>query len=82
MFCQSTSNPRVKATLQNNRILVAVDKSLILLEDKDGKESQLLNFAAEIDCFAVSPSGDIVVCCLSDGNIHGVHIKGIPIFSL
>ena len=79
---QSVKSPRVLAALQNKRILIAVDRSLILLEDENTADCRFLCFDASIDCFAVSKSGDLIVCCLSDGNIHGVYIKGIAVFNL
>lgn len=82
LIFQSIKNPRVNAALQNNKILIAVDKSLVLLEDKSSDDCKFLSFSSEIDCFAVTRSGNLMVCCLADGNVHGVHIKGIPVFNL
>jgi kinetochore-associated protein 1 len=61
---------------------VGVDRSLILLEDESTFDCRFLSFSSEIQAMAVSRSGDLVVCCLADGNIHGVHIKGIPVFNM
>lgn len=70
------------STLQNEKILIAIDKSLIFLEDKSSVDCRFLSFPAEIDCFAHSRAGNLMVCCTSDGNVNGIHIKGIPVFSL
>lgn len=79
---QSVKNPSVFAALQNESIVLAVDKSLVLLEEKSSSDCKFLSFDAVIDCFSVSKTGNLVICCLSDGNIHGVHVKGIPLFNL
>lgn len=75
-------DPNVKGILQNGHIFLCIDKSLILLEDESNTNFNFLSFGSIIDCFAVSKSGDLIVCCLSDGNVHGVHIKGVPLFNL
>lgn len=41
-----------------------------------------LTFGALIDSLAVSNSGNVIICALADGNIHGIYVKGIPIFNL
>lgn len=81
-FLQSLKDPKVKGLLQNGHIFLCIDKSLILLEDESNTNFNFLSFGSIIDCFAVSKSGDLIVCCLSDGNVHGVHIKGVPLFNL
>jgi hypothetical protein len=59
-----------------------VDTSLILLEDEATENTRFLSFGAEINCFAISQSGNYIVCCLKDGNIHAIHTKGVPLFNL
>lgn len=68
--------------MQNDRIVIAIDQSLILLEDENKSECNFLNFGAKIECLIVTDSGNLVICALSDGNIHGVHIKGIAVFNV
>ncbi|CRL07888.1 CLUMA_CG021025, isoform A [Clunio marinus] len=53
----SKRNPKINAQSQSNRTLIAVDKSLILLDNES--ESKFFSFESEIDCFAVSKSDDI-----------------------
>lgn len=45
-------------------------------------ECKFLSFGIKIDTIHLSVSGDLIICALTDGNIHGVHVKGIPIFNL
>lgn len=79
---QVTENPIIKCEVQNKRLVLAIDKSLFLLEDDNVPECNYLSFSANIDSICVSPSGDLVLCALADGNIHGIYIKGVPLFNL
>lgn len=63
-------------------MVLSIDKSLILFDDENFSNCKFLNFEANIDCLIVSSQGTIVICCLSDGNICGVHIKGVVIFNV
>jgi kinetochore-associated protein 1 len=72
----------VKAVLQNKRVFLSVDQDLLLLEDECTNDFKSLTFGSDIDCFAVSKSGDLILVCLADGNIHGVYCKGLPVFNL
>lgn len=63
-------------------MILAIDKSVFLLEDENVAECNYLSFSAHIVAMCVSPSGNLVVCALSDGNVHGIYIKGVPVFNL
>lgn len=75
-------DPKVQAALQDEKMLVSVDKSLILLENENIAECRFLSFAAEIECVEFSNSGNLIICALSDGTVYGVYIKGVPVFNL
>ena len=72
----------MSARIQDQKILVAVDNSLVLIENENDIECKFLSLASQIECIAVSKSGDLVICCLADGNIHGIHIKGSALFNM
>ncbi|XP_011293281.1 uncharacterized protein LOC101899752 [Musca domestica] len=74
-------HPHVQASVQNKRMVVAVDKSIFLLEDELVAKCFVLSFNANIDVLAISHTGNLIVCGLSDGEIHGIYIKGLPLFS-
>ncbi|CAG9801568.1 unnamed protein product [Chironomus riparius] len=78
---ESDTDPVVISSIHNKSIIIGVDKSLIIIEDESTLDCKFLCFGSEINCFAFSSCGTYIVCCLSDGNIHGVHIKGFPIFN-
>lgn len=61
-------------------MVIAIDKTVFLLEDELIAKCSLLSFNAKIDVLALSQTGNLIVCGLSDGEIHGVFIKGIPLF--
>lgn len=63
-------------------MILAVDKSLFLLSDENIVDSAFCGLGCKIDDVAVSPAGDLVICVMADGNIHGIHINGVPLFSL
>ena len=73
---------KLSAKIQNQKILVAVDNSLVLIEDENTIECKFLSFSAQIECIGVSKNGELVICCLADGNIHGIHISGAPLFNM
>lgn len=81
IFLKSDKDPVVISSIQNKSIIIAVDKSLILIEDETTMDCKFLCFGAEINCFTFSLCGSYIVCCLSDGSIHGIHIKGFLIFN-
>lgn len=62
-------------------MVIAIDKTVFLLEDEMIAKCSLLSFNTNIDVLAISQTGNLIVCGLSDGEIHGVFIKGIPLFS-
>lgn len=71
------------AEIQNGKMVLSVDQSLFMLANEELMDSSaFLNFGSQIDAMCVSQSGDLVICALTDGNIHGVHIKGVPVFNL
>ncbi|XP_059610159.1 kinetochore-associated protein 1 [Phlebotomus argentipes] len=78
--CVVRTEPKVHAAVQNGNIVVAVDQSVVLIENE---ECKFLNIPeTQIDCVFTSESGKLVVCCMSNGNISGFSIKGYPLFNL
>lgn len=75
-------HPNVNATFSNTRVAIAIDNSLILFEKETFSNCKFLNFESDVDCLKVSSNGAIVTCALSNGTIHGIHIKGIPLFTV
>ncbi|XP_017466616.1 PREDICTED: uncharacterized protein LOC108359313 [Rhagoletis zephyria] len=74
--------PQVHASLQNQKVVISVDKSLILLEDELVAKCSSLSFNAHIDAVAISNSGNLILVGLRDGEIHGIFIKGLPLFNV
>lgn len=72
--------PKVQAVVKNQKMVVKIDKTIVLLEKENEAVAGLLDFGAAIDCICVSESGSLIICCLSDGGIHVLHIKGYPLF--
>lgn len=63
-------------------MVIAIDKSLLLLEDELVAKCSFLSFSSNIDAIAISNSGNLIVCGLTDGEVHGVYIKGLLLFSV
>lgn len=63
-------------------MVLAVDKGLFLLEDESVAKCNFLNFGSNIEAMTVTLSGTLVLCALTDGNIHVIHINGTPISNL
>ncbi|XP_055841706.1 uncharacterized protein LOC129908902 [Episyrphus balteatus] len=74
--------PQVGASVQNRKMFIAIDKTVVLLEDENIAKCSFLSFNSQIDIVTISNSGNLIVCGLSDGEIHGVCINGIPLFNL
>ncbi|KAH8382179.1 hypothetical protein KR009_002128 [Drosophila setifemur] len=74
--------PEVMASVQCGKMAIAIDKSLLLLEDELVAKCSCLSFGAAIEAIAMSSSGNLIVCGLSDGEVHGVSIKGLLLFSV
>lgn len=68
--------------MQSKKIVIAIDKSLTLVEDELVSQCNFLCFNALIDVVSISNSGNVIICGLRDGEIHGIFIKGIPLLSL
>lgn len=69
--------------IQSGKLVLSIDESLFLLPNEQLMDScDYLCFGSPIDAMCISPSGDLIICALADGNIHGVHIKGMPLFNL
>uniref|UniRef100_A0A1I8Q641 Uncharacterized protein n=1 Tax=Stomoxys calcitrans TaxID=35570 RepID=A0A1I8Q641_STOCA len=73
--------PHVQASVQNKKMVVAVDKTVFLLEDELIAKCFVLSFNANIDVIGISNTGNLIICGLSDGEIHGIYIKGTPLFN-
>jgi len=63
-------------------MVIGIDKSLLLLEDELVAKCSFLGFGAAIEAITISTSGNLIVCGLSDGEVHGVFIKGLLLFSV
>nr|XP_017007775.2 uncharacterized protein LOC108064669 [Drosophila takahashii] len=74
--------PDVLASVQCGKMVIGIDKSLLLLEDELVAKCSFLGFGAAIEAIAISASGNLIVCGLSDGEVHGVFIKGLLLFSV
>lgn len=61
-------------------MLVAIDKNVILFANE--QECHVLNYDFHIDCVSTANFGQIVLCCLGNGQVHGSFINGIPAFDL
>ncbi|KAL5278300.1 KNTC1 family protein [Megaselia abdita] len=72
--------PKVQAVVKNAKMVVKIDKTIVLLEKENEAVAGLLDFGAAIDFICISASGNLIICCLSDGCIHIIHIKGYPLF--
>ena len=81
IFLQVIHYPKVQASVQNNKMVISIDKTVFLLEDEMIAKCSLLSFNTNIDVLAISQTGNLIICGLSDGEIHGIFIKGIPLFS-
>jgi len=74
--------PDVLASVQCGKMVIGIDKSLLLLEDELVAKCSFLGFGAAIEAITISTSGNLIVCGLSDGEVHGVFIKGLLLFSV
>ncbi|XP_055536663.1 uncharacterized protein LOC129725174 [Wyeomyia smithii] len=76
-------NPRVTGILQNRRLIISIDKTLVVFQDENRcNDGKILDVSCNIECVASSDSGDLIVCGLSNGTITGFHVGGISLFSL
>lgn len=98
---QVQAYPEVQASFRNGRMVVAIDKNVILM-DNDGEGScELLSYDNNMweagghqsshstnsslpssDCIGTVNGGQVVICGLVDGHVHGLLINGIPVFDL
>ncbi|XP_030370640.1 uncharacterized protein LOC115621201 [Scaptodrosophila lebanonensis] len=74
--------PLVQASVQGGKMVISIDKSLLLLEDELVAKCSFLSFCSKIDDIAISNSGDLIICGLCNGEVHGVYIKGVLLFSV
>ncbi|XP_017122723.1 uncharacterized protein LOC108143036 [Drosophila elegans] len=74
--------PDVLASVQCGKMVIGIDKSLLLLEDELVAKCSFLGFGSSIEAIAISTSGNLIVCGLSDGEVHGVLVKGLLLFSV
>ncbi|KAL7727908.1 hypothetical protein ACLKA6_019471 [Drosophila palustris] len=77
-----TKSPSIQASVQSGKMVISIDRSLLLLEDELVAKCSFLSFSAHIDAIAISNSGSLIVCGLSDGEVHGIYIKGLLLFSV
>lgn len=81
LFKSLKTSPHVQASLYNGKIIIAIDRNLLIVHENT-LDCQCLNFENEISCFITSKTSDIIICCLSNGNIHGFHTSGTPVFNM
>lgn len=72
------------AAVQMQKMVVAIDGSLFLLQNAENvDECSFLSFDDTlIEAVSLSETGSLVVCALANGNVHGIHINGTPLFNL
>ncbi|XP_058835892.1 kinetochore-associated protein 1 [Topomyia yanbarensis] len=76
-------NPRVTGILQNRRLIISIDKTLVLFQDENRcNDGNFLDLSCDIEGVATSESGDLIVCALSNGMISGFHVRGFNLFNL
>ncbi|XP_053669915.1 kinetochore-associated protein 1 [Anopheles nili] len=77
-----TKTPNINGILQNIRLIISIDSTLILYPDE--KRYSAVNYidvGHPLEVIAVSASGNIILCGLSNGNICVLHISGVGIFT-
>lgn len=62
--------------------MIGIEKFLYLLENENTVNANIVNLPTTFDCFCMSNSGQIVICCLSDGSIINFNINGNILFNL
>uniref|UniRef100_A0A182QZ07 Uncharacterized protein n=1 Tax=Anopheles farauti TaxID=69004 RepID=A0A182QZ07_9DIPT len=74
--------PSIHGILQNNRLVISIDSALILYQnEKRCYEGNFIDMYRSVEVIAVSASGNIVICGLSNGTITVLHITGVNIFT-
>lgn len=81
-FQLSHKAPKVRSIFDSKRVAIAIDECLAMFDDETFSNCKCLNFDATIDCLTLSSNGAIVICGLTNGAIHGIHIKGVPVFNV
>uniref|UniRef100_A0A4Y0BEK2 RZZ complex subunit KNTC1/ROD C-terminal domain-containing protein n=1 Tax=Anopheles funestus TaxID=62324 RepID=A0A4Y0BEK2_ANOFN len=75
--------PNINGILQNNRLIISIDNALILYEDeKRCNQANFVDAVSPVEVIAVSASGNIVVCGLTNGTIVVLHISGAILLTL
>uniref|UniRef100_A0A1A9Z6W9 Uncharacterized protein n=1 Tax=Glossina pallidipes TaxID=7398 RepID=A0A1A9Z6W9_GLOPL len=74
-------SPQVQASVQNQRMVLAIDTTLFLLEDETTGKCNIITFESNIDCLLISATGNLILCSLSNGEVHGISISGQVLFS-
>lgn len=77
----SPKSPIVFAVVAGDRIVIGIENCLSVV-DAASNECKSVQFEAKIDAMALTASGRIIVCALSDGAVHGIHESGVPLFCL
>uniref|UniRef100_A0A1A9US66 Uncharacterized protein n=1 Tax=Glossina austeni TaxID=7395 RepID=A0A1A9US66_GLOAU len=75
------TSPQVQASVQNQRMVLAIDTTLFLLEDETSGKCNMITFESNIDCLLISATGNLILCSLSNGEVHGISISGHVLFS-
>ncbi|XP_063705773.1 uncharacterized protein LOC134834897 [Culicoides brevitarsis] len=74
--------PHLQSIVQNEKMVIAIEKSLYLMKNENAMNANFVELPANFDCFCVTSSGNVVISCLADGSIIGVHIDGNVLFNL
>uniref|UniRef100_A0A182WD88 Uncharacterized protein n=1 Tax=Anopheles minimus TaxID=112268 RepID=A0A182WD88_9DIPT len=75
--------PTINGILQNNRLVISIDTMLILFEDeKRCNQEKFVDAGSLVEVIAVSASGNIVVCGLSNGTTMVLHISGVVVLTI
>ncbi|KAL9872866.1 kinetochore component rough deal isoform 3-T4 [Glossina fuscipes fuscipes] len=74
-------SPQVQASVQNRKMVLAIDTTLFLLEDETTGKCNIITFESNIDLLLISATGNLILCSLSNGEVHGLSISGQVLFS-
>lgn len=62
-------------------MVLAIDTTLFLLEDETTGKCNIITFESNIDCLLISATSNLILCSLSNGEVHGISISGQVLFS-
>ncbi|XP_055371172.1 uncharacterized protein LOC129605428 [Condylostylus longicornis] len=75
--------PEVHAVTENKTIALSIDKSVFILENEDVTSNpKSITFDSKVEALGITMNGDVIVCALDNGHIHGIFSRGYPVFDL